>query len=180
MYKKLIKQYDHWTFGYIYNRLKLAVRQIFYPNDPWLTKDAIFILNQLLKSSDIGLEFGSGRSTIWLASRIKKLISVEHNKFWFDEINKKINDKKIKNIDYYLMLDKDYISILDKLENNSRDFILVDGLLRDLCTKKSILKIKSGGLLIIDNINRYIPSNTCSPILRKKMILSQKSGEKFF
>jgi len=39
----------------------------------------------------------------------------------------------------------------------SLDFVLVDGACRDYCAYASISKIRSGGILVIDNINWYIP-----------------------
>jgi putative heme iron utilization protein len=54
------------------------IDEFLHPNWPWLTKEAILLLERLLRPDDIGLEFGSGRSTIWFAERVEKLISIEH------------------------------------------------------------------------------------------------------
>ena len=58
---------------------------------------------------------------------------------------------------------EDYIKQISLLEDESLDFVLVDGVLRDLSTLVSIPKIKTGGLLIIDNFQRYLPSKSISP-----------------
>ena len=40
---------------------------------------------------------------------------------------------------------------------------MIDGKFRDYSALKSIEKLKPNGFLIIDNINRYIPSSSKSP-----------------
>jgi predicted O-methyltransferase YrrM len=56
-----------------------------------------------------------------------------------------------------------YLDILNEIENNSIDFVLVDGLQRDIYALKSIPKLKIGGLLIIDNINWFVPNKSYFP-----------------
>ena len=51
------------------------------------------------------------------------------------------------------------------VKNKSLDFILIDGKIRDFSTLESIPKIKSGGMLIIDNFQRYLPSKSISLLL---------------
>jgi len=163
MFKYLKKRFGHWMFRYIYNRFCALINELLYPDRPWLVKDAVKILDSLLKNNDIGLEFGSGRSTLWFVKRVKKLISIEHNKLWFNKIKNEFKKQNINNVNYYLKSENEYVNILDEINDNSLDFVLVDGLLRDVCVKKSLSKIKNGGLLIVDNINWFAPSNTYSP-----------------
>src|SRR3989304_760534 len=159
--KKSKKRIEHWTPHYIFNRINLFFTEKMNPDWPWLTKDAVKILNQLLKKDDVGLEFGSGRSTVWLAKKVKKIISIEDDKNWFKKIQKDLNDKNLNNVDYKFKSPKEYT--FDGIEDESIDFVLVDGQFRDLCVEKSISKIKKGGLIIIDNINRYVPNISHSP-----------------
>lgn len=163
---KLKTRFGHWTPRYIYNRLYLAVVEFIHPDWPWLTKDAVLILDKLLNQDDIGLEFGSGRSTLWFAKKINHLISIEHDNFWFSKIKEKLeNSNLISKVEYILVnpLDPDYLKILEKIENESIDFVLIDGLFRDKACLHSIPKIKTGGILIIDNINWCIPNKSYSP-----------------
>ena len=55
---------------------------------------------------------------------------------------------------------------VDKFADNSLDFCLVDGTLREYCALKAIDKIQPGGLLIIDDVQRYLPSASFSPSSR--------------
>jgi hypothetical protein len=74
-----MKSFRHWSPRYIYNRVNEMIYQRSYPDHPWLTKTANSILVNLLKKDDIGLEFGSGRSTLWFARRMSFLTSIIQN-----------------------------------------------------------------------------------------------------
>ena len=148
---------------YILNRLKQMFFQKTNPEAPWLTKESILLLDSLLKDSDIGLEFGSGRSTKWLAKRCHLLYSIEDHSGWFEKVSVELKD--FKNVNYrFREVDKNdaprsgYLDILDELSDNSIDFILDDGKLRGLVALKSIKKLKTGGFFILDNAERYIPN----------------------
>ncbi len=160
----------HWTSRYIYNRL---MNYFFEQNNrdlPWLTPDSINLLDNLIKNTDIGVEFGSGRSTAWFATRCRFLTSVEDDLQWYKIVKEKLKINKIKNVDYFYKnsisennLETEYYKIIEKFDDSSLDFVLIDGKHRDILSLKGIDKIKSGGLLILDNANRYLPFKTHSP-----------------
>jgi len=147
-----------------------------HPDWPWLTAASIQILSSWLRPTDIGFEWGSGRSTLWFARRIRKLISVEHDPKWYNKISHVLREDNITNVEYYLMecdeqvedpVHSPYVKIVDNFADFSFDFVLVDGILRAHCTLAALPKIRPGGILIIDNANRYFPSNSVSPGSRK-------------
>ena len=151
----------HWTLNYIINRIKLFINQRRHPNDPWLTKESVFLLNQLIKLTDVGFEFGSGRSTKWLGFRCKYLYSVEHNKIWFDKVSTQIKtyeniEYSQANINYTDPPKSEYLTKIKSLENSSLDFVLNDGKIRDEVALVSIEKLREGGLYILDNAERYL------------------------
>ena len=78
-----MRPFRHLTPRYIWNRTALIVYERANPGQPWLTPDMIKILDSWLCPADVGLEFGSGRSTSWFAARVKHLTSVEHNPEWY-------------------------------------------------------------------------------------------------
>jgi hypothetical protein len=51
--------------------------------------------------------------------------------------------------------------------DDSLDFALVDGIYRDHVTKLILPKIKSGGILAIDNSNWFLPTRSNSPSSRR-------------
>jgi hypothetical protein len=166
---------------YRYNRyLKLNTEV------PWITPDAVKALELLLERSMIGFEFGSGRSTQFFAKRLKSLTSIEHHQDWYYSVAKTLASKKIQNVSLeYIPSDQDapsqhisseaqlYMSIeeypvrdeafqtytnrIKNVGDDSLDFIAVDGRARATCIINAIPKLKSGGILLLDNSerNRY-------------------------
>jgi len=153
------RSFRHWTPRYIWNRTNLWAYECANPNSPWLVRSMIDVLSTWLRPQDEGLEFGSGRSTVWFAKRVRFLTSVEHNREWHIKVSNKIS-KDICNVRLILRENKEeYIGIIDNIKDRSLDFCLIDGIYRDICTKNCLDKIKSGGILIVDNVNRYIPNH---------------------
>ncbi|MCK4730459.1 MAG: class I SAM-dependent methyltransferase [Candidatus Aenigmarchaeota archaeon] len=170
---------SHLSLKYFYNKLKVKLYEKKYPEHPWLTQEANSILSTLLKPTDVGLEFGSGRSTIWFAKRIKHLTSVEQNKFWYDKVFKMIEENNLSNVDLFFQ-DKNYIKVVDKFKNNNLDFVLIDGILRGECANAIINKVKRGGIIVIDDAHRYFPfPSTVSYSLFKKQQKTSLEWNKF-
>ena len=162
----MLKQ--HQTPRYIVSRLKQIYFEKRNHNAPWLTKSAIELLDQLLKPTDVGVEFGSGRSTHWLAQRSSLLYSVENNEQWFQIVSKQIehlNHVKYyyKSIDQSQPEKSDYLDVLEDLSPTSVDYILNDGKIRGHVAIASIDKLKPSGLFILDNAERYLPNTLKIP-----------------
>ena len=51
---------------------------------------------------------------------------------------------------------------MDKINVESIDFCLVDGAYRDLCAFNMIKKITVGGMIVVDNVNWFIPCTQSS------------------
>lgn len=155
----------HHSISYITARIKQIYFQKTQPDSPWLVPTILPVLSQLLRPFDIGVEFGSGRSTKWLASRCKHLYSVEHHEKWFSYVSKEITG--LKNVDYRLRQIDDstssteigYLDIFTELEKASIDFILNDGKFRIEVAELGWDKLKPGGLMIIDNAERYLSND---------------------
>ena len=110
---------------------------------PWLAVDAIAYFESLLNSEMVVLEHGGGGSTLWLASRVKEVITVENNSEWYDVIAKQAPSNVTLCIDF----DTD-----EKL-----DLMFVDGepvQARGHWLDRAPKLVKSGGYVVIDNANR--------------------------
>ncbi len=153
------RSFKHLTSRYIKNRLLVFWDQYCHPNNPWLTSDAVTLLDQLLKSDDVGVEFGSGRSTLWFVQRLKHLTSIEDNHVWYALVEKRINALSLQSkIDYRFCEKLDsYVNQVNSFADESIDFCLVDGEVRDKCALLMLPKIRSGGLMVVDNANWYLP-----------------------
>jgi predicted O-methyltransferase YrrM len=170
-----LRTFKHWTPRYVLARSREALDHKTRPADPWLTREAIGLLDRLLRPTDVAVEFGSGRSTAWFASRVAKLTSVEDNAEWFAIVAAKLRAAGQGNVDYLHrprdVPDDDganaaYVRVLDGIADESLDFVLVDGIYRNHCAVRAVAKVKRGGMIAIDNVNWFLPSGTRSPTSR--------------
>ena len=119
---------------------------------PWVTYSFIdFIADRIQKSHTI-FEFGSGNSTFYYAQRAKKVVSVEHDKAWYDKISatKPMNSEMIfcelqKNGDY---------SKMPESMGQKFDIIIVDGRDRVNCCFHSIGALSESGVIVLDDSER--------------------------
>ena len=153
-----------------------------HPDAPWLTAEATRMLDEWLQPRHVGIEWGSGRSTRWFAQRVGRLLSVEHHAGWHAAVSEQLAAAAITNVDYRLlpcepervetpewiaaMFASDYVRAVDAFPPRSIDFALVDGMYRSACALAVIPKLRSGGRLIVDNVNWFLPSPSRAPTSR--------------
>ena len=166
------RTFRHWTPRYIRARARQVLYQRANPDSPWLTPEATRLLDLMLRPSDIGAEFGSGRSTLWLARRCAHLISIEHDQAWHATVLGALALERMIHVDYQCHPPDEpepngdrsaYVQVARFLPDEGIDFALIDGIYRDYVTLFLLPKIRPGGILVIDNVNRYLPSPTKSP-----------------
>lgn len=161
----------HLTPRYVCNRTKLALYASMHPSDPWLTSSAVSLLSQLLKSTDVGLEYGSGRSTVWFASRTQFLTSVEHSGEWVGRVAESLQERLLQNVmQIHVRVDAESNELTEQryvvgrgLADESLGYVLIDGLYRQACALNATALLQPGGLLILDNSNRHIATETPAP-----------------
>jgi predicted O-methyltransferase YrrM len=159
-----------------YARDSLAVRAAALRPDrrPWITRDALAALDELLRPSDRGIEWGSGGTTAWFAARIQHLTSVEGSPRWHAGLRDELDAHRVGNVDLRLVssdaLGHDtpehraaYVGAAPELEAGSLDLAFVDGEYRDDCALRALELLRPGGLLVVDNVETYLPSTTRSP-----------------
>jgi hypothetical protein len=49
------------------------------------------------------------------------------------------------------------VRAIDSIEPESLDFVLVDGMWRHLCAEEAVPRLRPGGLLIVDDIEWFLP-----------------------
>ncbi|HEX8771620.1 MAG TPA: hypothetical protein VF711_12710 [Acidimicrobiales bacterium] len=145
-------------------RAVYKVRETLRPNDPWLAPKAISYLDGALRPDWVGFEWGSGRSTTWFAGRLSSLISIEHDPGWHAHVER--STAGLLNVEVRLIpLDHPpaetgeprydslpgYVAAVDDVPDGSLDVVLVDGAYRQPCVAAALPKLRTGGLLIIDN-----------------------------
>jgi predicted O-methyltransferase YrrM len=164
-----MRTFKHWTPRYVRDRVSLFTFERKNPETPWLTPRAIELLNALLKTNDAGLEWGSGRSTAWLAKRLARLTSIEDSTEWYSIVERKLRAEGIVNVDYQLQsaafdgFDSPYVQAAAGIADRSLGFVLVDGKMRGHCANFAIDKLIGGGLLVVDNAHWYLDRPTFAP-----------------
>jgi hypothetical protein len=139
---------------------------------PWWTYSAIAEVEQFLKNCDHKaqvFEYGSGASTIWLAKRCAKVVSVEHDKAWFFHLKNQIADFHnielvLKEPEYTLdekyrsqkapaVTFKAYVTAIQETQQQF-DLIIIDGRSRGACLEECLPYLKPRGMILLDNSNR--------------------------
>lgn len=143
------------------------------PDKPWLTPGAVAFLETHLRPEMIGLEFGSGRSTVWYARKLRHLTSVEHHAGWAETVKGQLAGAGITNVDYRAIpLDHPetdgeqpaydplprYVAVASEFADGALDFVVVDGHYRSHCIRTVGDKLRPGGLLLVDDANMW-PAN---------------------
>jgi len=143
---------------------------------PWISVASKNMISDFLqKNGRLNIfEFGSGGSSLFFNNNGAKLISIEHDKEWFNKLNEikeKTNTQwqiihvppEIKNVSQkypsvfpgYENADfSSYVKSIDTYENDTFDLILVDGRCRLKCLKHARKKVKIGGWIVLDNAER--------------------------
>jgi predicted O-methyltransferase YrrM len=164
------RTFRHWTPRYVVHRLALAAYERRAPSAPWITREACAYLGAWLRPEHVGIEWGSGRSTLWFARRVSRLISIEHDPQWHRLVTAGLDASGATHVANYLIA-------LERLSAAGRpsyveapcgeiklaDFALVDGQYRDQCARLAMELLRPGGLLIIDNAEQFFPHPSHSP-----------------
>ncbi len=119
---------------------------------PWVTYSFIDFIKARLKKQHTVFEFGSGNSTYFYAKYAGIVISVEHDKEWFD----KIVSTKPENAELIyceLVRDGDYCRVPIKLEETF-DIIIVDGRDRVNCCRQAVKAVSETGVIVLDDSER--------------------------
>ncbi len=115
---------------------------------PWITYPAIAFLETRDWQDIRVFEYGSGASTQWWAKRAKSVVSVEHDKAWFDDVRPRVP----ATVDYrHIALDAGYSAAIEQA-TGPFDIAVIDGRQRVKCAASCL---KTGvPVLLWDNTDR--------------------------
>lgn len=120
---------------------------------PWITYKAQNKLDSLVNERLSVFEWGCGGSSVYFANRVKKIITIEHNREWLNKVTNQVNHnnwegycyppEKLK--DEYSSTDakftgysfKNYVKAIDIYRDNIFDIIMIDGRARTQCITKN-------------------------------------------
>ncbi|MHB1213712.1 MAG: methyltransferase domain-containing protein [Thiobacillus sp.] len=149
---------------------------------PWMNFRVIEWLESYLKPDMRVFEYGSGGSTLFLAERVAQVVSVEHDEGFFEFLAKQLQQEGVSNCTYTAsvpqpmrsgeiprygctsftsdwpalrtMRFENYVKTIDDYPDKSFDLVTVDGRARPSCALRALPKIKDGGWLLVDNMER--------------------------
>jgi len=146
----------------------------------WWTYESIDYVEDFIKRRNNNFEkikvfeYGAGSSTLWLSKKVEEIISVEHDKFFYDDIKRFSKDKK--NIEIILrppiqlcddhtsefnsqktgfssLCFSDYVNAINEFDCLF-DIIVIDGRARNACLEAALKKLTKNGIIIFDNSHR--------------------------
>lgn len=119
---------------------------------PWITYPALEFLRKRVLAGMSVFEYGSGGSTLWWASKVKEIVSVEHDKEWCGKIKSKMPGNVTL---YHIELGPDelYSKKISEFKNKF-DIVVIDGRNRVKCAINSLAALKEDGIIVWDNTER--------------------------
>lgn len=169
-----MRRVGHWTPRYVVNRSRLWWYEQCHPDAPWLTPEANRLLGTMIPPGSAGLEWGSGRSTLWLAARLASLTSVESQPAWHERVGDGLARAGHRHVRHRLEsleprndpAQSPYVQVAAELRDGSLGFVLVDGDYRDHCALAVLPKLAPVAVLVVDNANWYLDRPTHAPASR--------------
>lgn len=168
-----MRGFAHLGPRYVMDRLRWEYIHRRHPFEPYITREVVRHLDRVIRPGMAGLECGSGASTIWFTERCGSLVSVEHDPIWAARVRKNLADRGLSaKVDLRLCERRpetgtpdSYVEVVRDQKDDSLDFVLIDGKKRDSCALAALPKLKPGGLMIVDDIHRYLPHDPPSRTL---------------
>lgn len=151
---------------------------------PWITFRAIQWLLSYLEPDMRAFEYGAGGSTLFLAKRVRELVSVEHDEMFHSVVADRLARQGIRNCRLVLSRPErlsaqpapdvaygtasftsfepkhagewfeKYVKVIDEYPDEHFDLVMIDGRSRASCVRRAVRKVKPGGALLLDNSER--------------------------
>lgn len=148
---------------------------------PWIPYVALRWLSRQLQPSMRAFEWGSGGSTVFLARRVRELVSIEHDAAWHALVAERLRREGLSGCRYELIETRPapeggteygsgqrgsthlcfepYVRAIERYPVDHFDLVMVDGRSRMACLRAAFRHVKVGGIVYLDNSNyeRYQP-----------------------
>ncbi|MDF3130547.1 class I SAM-dependent methyltransferase [Kiritimatiellaeota bacterium B1221] len=153
-----------WSLPYFFHRIRDVIYRKTHRNLPWLTPEANRILVSWIQPRHRILEFGSGKSTLFFAAKAAHVVSVEHQPEWADRVESWLRSEHLSEKATLIRCTPEQTALAAFTHHpQNYDLILIDGVDRLQCAINSLPHLKPGGWLVIDNINRHVPTQSKAP-----------------
>jgi Methyltransferase domain len=122
---------------------------------PWLPFRLADELETVVRLDSRVFEYGGGGSTLWFLDRGAIVVTVEHDQAWAAVLECAVES------DSWTLLRPSigdgyarYAGAICSFPDDWFDVVLVDGRARRRCVVRSLPKVKPGGLLLVDDVDR--------------------------
>jgi hypothetical protein len=130
---------------------------------PWYTYPALEYIRQLDFRERSVFEYGSGNSTLFWSAIARRVVSVEHEREWFE----RMHALAPANCQMLFASDADaYVNSIGAA--GPFDVIIIDGQSRLRCAPVAVEHLRPGGLIILDNSD-WFPRT--SEVLRERNLI---------
>lgn len=129
---------------------------------PWMNYSVIEFLKQRLNKNMVLFEYGSGYSTLFFSKLVKKVVSVECNKDWYELISKEGLNENIISLYQELDYDGKYCTKINETDDKYQ-VVVIDGRDRIRCAINAVKNLSEDGVIIFDDTHRerYIEGCDC-------------------
>ena len=150
---------------------------------PWITFAAQEWMASILSAEMRIFEYGSGGSTLYFATRVKQVISIEHDPAWHARVQAALDSVGAASSVLPMLIEPrpaagpvgdpsdpdryasghgryreyafdEYAKAVDSYGDGSFDLVFIDGRARPACTKHAVRKTRVGGYIVLDNSER--------------------------
>lgn len=116
---------------------------------PWINYPMLHFLTARLPEHISLLEYGSGNSTLYWATKVKEVVSVEHDASWIDYIRKKFSG--ISNIQLLTAGNDGGYETAPKSLDRKFQLIIIDGIRRIECARRALELLSEDGCILVDD-----------------------------
>ena len=136
--------------------------------EPWWNHRAMQYVKARLPASGEAFEWGSGGSTVWLAAQGLHVTSIESDSKWAERVSRRCSSADVRYIPgadtgtlrSEPQLDDEgrhffdaYVSAIDDVAPRSLDIVVIDGICRVQCARRTSDKVKPNGMVVLDDTN---------------------------
>ena len=124
---------------------------------PLLTPAAVEYLGEVITPRFWVFEWGAGGSTVWFARHAGRVVSVEHQRGWYDKVADRLAEEGLQDavrLHLVPLNSRAYAGLIKVYSLGTFDLVLVDGRARVACMTEARGMVKPGGMLVLDNADR--------------------------
>ena len=140
---------------------------------PWLPFRLIDTFEHRLRPGMRVLEYGGGGSTLWFLDHGLEVVTVEHDDGWAQILQQTASGPSwtllVRTLDDGGVA---YVDAVDDYPDGHFDLVVVDGRERARCVAAALGKVRPGGMLVVDDVDRerYAAALTAVPWPRTTVI----------